>query len=209
MEKLRENSQWYFDRSLTENYHFVFQLPWSSQFVRAARLVQTSIVSRIIKEPQQVRLFLSVVMWKKKGSKDRKPAVKNAVSLSGHHDSLFFISVFWRGFFFFFSSIMTTDWNQIKRKKKNTYTKFKTTSWQRRYAKKDIHMVETEAHTCSEGVCLTAFAWVETNNPHSHYTCFYVQEFFKRYMAEGKTFFFLFEFFFFPLPVLLKWTQTS
>ena len=111
-------------------------------------------------------------------------------------------------FFFFFSSIMTTDWNQIKRKK-NTYTKFKTTSWQRRYAKKDIHMVETEAHTCSEGVCLTAFAWVETNNPHSHYTCFYVQEFFKRYMAEGKTFFFLFEFFFFPLPVLLKWTQTS
>ena len=119
MEKLRENSQWYFDRSLTENYHFVFQLPWSSQFVRAARLVQTSIVSRIIKEPQQVRLFLSVVSGseKKRQQKDRKPAVKNAVSLSGHHDSLIFISVFWRGFFFF-SSIMTTDWNQIKRKKK-------------------------------------------------------------------------------------------
>lgn len=48
---------------------------------------------------------------------------------------------------------------------------------------------ETEVHTCSEGVCVTAFAWVETNNLHSHYTCFYVQEFFKRYMAVGKTFF--------------------
>lgn len=45
------------------NYYFVFQLPWSSQFIRAARLDQTSIVSSIIKEPQQVQRFLSVVTW--------------------------------------------------------------------------------------------------------------------------------------------------
>lgn len=53
---------------------------------------------------------------------------------------------------------------------------------------------ETEVHTCSEGVCVTAFAWVETNNLHSHYTCFYVQEFSKRCIALGKTFFSCFSF---------------
>lgn len=48
---------------------------------------------------------------------------------------------------------------------------------------------KTEVHTCSEGVCVTAhIAWVETNNLHSHYTRFYVQEFVKRYMAVGETF---------------------
>lgn len=57
---------------------------------------------------------------------------------------------------------------------------------------------EPEVHTCSEGVCMTAFAWVETNNLHSHYTFFYVQEFLKRYMAAGKTF----SLCYFPLLVL-------
>lgn len=119
------------DRSLTGNYYFVFQLPWSSQFIRAAPLDQTSIVSSIIKEPQQVQRFLSVVTWSviltlrnsssclifyfikthkkylyiKKALKKETRLCKNSVSLSGHHDSLIFISMFWRRFF-------PTSWRQ-------------------------------------------------------------------------------------------------
>lgn len=84
-------------------------------------------------------------------------------------------------------------------------SKLNTTAWQQQCAKVGRSHSELEVHTCSEGVCVTAFAWVETNNLHSHYTFFYVQEFLKRYMAAGKTF----SLCYFPPLISVKWTQTS
>lgn len=76
-----------------------------------------------------------------------------------------------------------------------TTTKEERISWQRRHVKTLKQRYTPALKVC----CVTAFAWVETNNLHSHYTCFYVQEFFKRYMAVGKTFLpFFFSHFLFP-----------
>lgn len=111
-------------------------------------------------------------------------------------DFLIFIYMFWRGFIASWQPVEVHSLIQLmlnhEYQSKNSLLTAPACKGRRSHS-------ETEVHTCSEGVCVTAFAWVETNNLHSHYTCFYVQEFFKRYMAVGKTFF---SCFFFPFPVL-------
>lgn len=83
------------------------------------------------------------------------------------HEFIIFIYMFWRGIIVSWQPVEVPDSAGMQRHSHS----------------------EPEVHTCSEGVCVTAFAWVETNNLHSDYTCFYVQEFFKRYIALGRTFF--------------------